>query len=82
MKKHRLRTKPEEVLFPVNSNLSIANQKSMSRPKLWTTKFLKISIIFLIISAWIYSGFPQIWHNPPEIQMTNLSTELYRFRYI
>jgi len=34
-------------------------------------KFLKISIIFLIISAWIFSGFPQIWQNPripPKIQ--------------
>ena len=27
-------------------------------------KFLKISIIFLIIFAWIFSGFPRIWQNP------------------
>ena len=37
----------------------------MSRVKLWTTKFLKISIIFLIIFGWIFSGFPPIWQNPP-----------------
>jgi hypothetical protein len=35
------------------------------------SKFLKISIIFLIIFSWIFSGFPAIWQNPripPEIQ--------------
>jgi len=35
------------------------------------SKSLKISIIFLIIFIWIFSGFPAIWQNPrvpPEIQ--------------
>jgi len=35
------------------------------------SKFLKISIIFLIIFAWIFSGFPAIWQNPripPSLQ--------------
>ena len=35
------------------------------------SKFLKISIIFLIIFSWIFSGFPAIWQNPripPEIK--------------
>ena len=39
----------------------------MSIPKMWINKMSKIariSIIFLIISAWIFSGFPQIWQNP------------------
>lgn len=31
MKKHRLRTKPEEVLFPVNSKCIIANHETLSR---------------------------------------------------
>jgi len=34
-------------------------------------KFLKISIIFLVITGWLFSGFPQIWQNPripPKIQ--------------
>ena len=34
-------------------------------------KFIKISVIFFIIFAWIFSGFPQIWQDPPippEIQ--------------
>ena len=40
----------------------------MSMPKLWKTnfnKFLKIFIVFLIIFTWIFSGWPQIWQNPP-----------------
>lgn len=68
MKKHRLRTKPEEVLFPVYSIISIANQESMSRAnseKNNFDKFLKIFIIFLVILGWIFSGFPQIWNDPP-----------------
>ncbi len=36
----------------------------MSSP-LSTSKFLRISIIFLVIFAWIFSGFPRIWNNPP-----------------
>ena len=28
-------------------------------------KFLKISIVFLIVFSWIFSGFPRIWQNPP-----------------
>lgn len=30
MKKHRLRTKPQEVLFPVDSNYMVANQNKKS----------------------------------------------------
>jgi len=28
-------------------------------------KFIKITIIFLIITSWIFSGWPRIWQNPP-----------------
>lgn len=34
-------------------------------------KFLKIILIFLLVFAWVFSGWPQIWQNPPippEIQ--------------
>jgi len=31
MKKHRSRTKPKEVLLPVDSNLMIAGRKKLSR---------------------------------------------------
>jgi len=34
-------------------------------------KFLKISIVFLVIIAWIFSGWPRIWEKPaipPEIE--------------
>ena len=48
MKKHRLRTKPEEVLFPVDSISIIANLKSMSTPKLWIN-FSKIMLVATII---------------------------------
>jgi len=43
------------------------------------SKSLKISIIFLIIFAWIFSGFPRIWHNPripPEIQVVKAANYL------
>jgi len=54
----------------------------MSIPKLWTTyfnKFLRISIVFLIILGWIFSGWPQIWQNPqipPKIQKTQAVTTI------
>jgi len=32
------------------------------------SKFLRVSIIFLIIFAWIFSGWPQIFNFPSEIQ--------------
>ena len=34
-------------------------------------KFLKVSVVFLVIFGWIFSGWPQIWQKPaipPEIQ--------------
>jgi hypothetical protein len=30
-----------------------------------TTKITKFLLIFLLITAWIFSGYPQIWQNPP-----------------
>jgi hypothetical protein len=39
----------------------------MSIPKLWKSKFSKISrflLIFLLIFAWIFSGWPRIWQKP------------------
>jgi len=36
-------------------------------------KFLRISIVFLVIFGWIFSGWPQIWQKPaipPEIENT------------
>jgi len=47
----------------------------MSRVKLGIIKFSKISqffLIFVLITAWLFSGFPQIWQKPripPEIQV-------------
>jgi hypothetical protein len=40
----------------------------MSRAKLWKTKTSKVAkflLIFVIIIAWIFSGWPQIWQEPP-----------------
>lgn len=40
-------------------------------------KFLQISIVFLVIFAWIFSGWPRIWQNPaipPEIQKIEAAT--------
>lgn len=34
-------------------------------------KFLKVSVIFLVIFAWFFSGWPQIWKEPsipPEVR--------------
>jgi len=31
-------------------------------------KFFKFIIVFLIITGWIFSGFPQIFNFPPKIQ--------------
>jgi len=28
-------------------------------------RVLKFFVIFLIIFSWIYSGWPQVWQNPP-----------------
>jgi len=39
----------------------------MSSAKLWKTKILKIARflpIFILMIGWIFSGWPQIWHNP------------------
>lgn len=36
--------------------------------KNFTDKFLKIFIIFLVILAWVFGGWPKIWNFPPEIQ--------------
>jgi len=48
-------------------------------------KITKFLIIFILITGWIFSGFPQIFNPstlsrtgfPPEIQETNLSTILF-----
>lgn len=40
----------------------------MSIPKMWISKVAKISkflLIFLVITGWIFSGWPPIWQNPP-----------------
>ncbi|MDP2864475.1 MAG: hypothetical protein Q8N73_02375 [bacterium] len=40
-------------------------------------KFLRISIVFLVIFAWIFSGWPQIWEKPqipPEIKQAQAAT--------
>lgn len=29
-----------------------------------TQKALQFIIVFLVITAWIFSGFPRIWQNP------------------
>ena len=28
-------------------------------------KLIKTTTLFLLIAAWIFSGFPQVWNNPP-----------------
>jgi len=54
----------------------------MSTPKMWISKILKISrflIIFLLITGWVFSGWPRIWKTPripQEIQKT-LAVETY-----
>lgn len=43
------------------------------------SKILKSFLIALLITAWIFSGWPQIWQNPripPKIQEAYLSTGL------
>jgi hypothetical protein len=49
----------------------------MSSVKLWITKYLKISVIFLIIFSWVFSGWPSLlefriqnleYRVPPKIQ--------------
>jgi len=58
----------------------------MSRARLWKSKLFKISrflLIFVLITAWLFSGFPRIWPHrkalgflrgkqnppfPPEVQ--------------
>jgi len=43
----------------------------MSSIKMWISKMSKIAtiskflLIFLLITGWIFSGWPQIWQNPP-----------------
>jgi hypothetical protein len=44
MKKHRKRTKPQEVLFPVYSDYILANQEEMSIARVWIT-FERLKII-------------------------------------
>jgi len=47
-------------------------------------KFLKISIIFLIIFVWIFSGWFQIWKNPPippEVQEVKAATATKTFTF-
>jgi len=42
----------------------------MSNPKMWISKVSKFLLIFILITAWLLSGFPAIWQNPkipPEI---------------
>ena len=40
----------------------------MSIAKMWINKVIKISrflLVFILIFAWIFSGWPQVWQNPP-----------------
>ena len=39
-------------------------------------KFLKFLIVFLVITGWIFSGWPQIWNFPPKIQKARAATGL------
>ena len=44
----------------------------MSSAKLWKTKILQIAqslLIFILITGWIFSGWPQIFNFPPKIQV-------------
>lgn len=48
-------------------------------------KYLQKFIIFIVIAAWLFSGFPPIWHNPnipPKIQEAKaLTTDTYYGAY-
>jgi hypothetical protein len=44
-------------------------------------KFLIFCVIFLIMGGWMFSGWPQIWQNPPippEVQKANADTTTLR----
>ena len=43
-------------------------------------KFSKFLLVFVIITGWIFSGWPQIWNNPsfpPEIQEAHATTDTF-----
>src|SRR3989338_6867559 len=49
----------------------------MSIPSLWITKMRKTSkflLIFILITGWIFSGWPQIFNFPPKIQQVRAAT--------
>jgi len=49
----------------------------MSIPSLWITKMRKTSkflLIFILITGWIFSGWPQIFNFPPKIQQARAAT--------
>lgn len=43
----------------------------------WPKKFLRVFFVFTFTVSWFFSGWPQIWHNPPilpkiqEVQATD-----------
>ena len=68
-----MRTKPHQGTLSVRDNSSIANHYFMSMPKLWI-KFFRTFVIFLVIFSWIFSGFPQIFNFPPEVEEARAQT--------
>jgi len=54
--------------------MEIDYNKFLKISKNFASKASRFLFIFLIITGWIFSGFPQIWQNPP---ITNLSTILF-----
>jgi len=42
------------------------------------SKIFKFFFIFILITGWIFSGWPWIWNFPPEIETANADTETLR----
>ena len=56
----------------------------MSSSKLWKTELSKISkflLVIVLISGWIFSGWPQIFNFPPKVQEAQaaIATKTYSF---
>jgi len=53
-------------------------QFNISRAKrVFFHKFLRISIVFLIIFAWIFSGWPQLGNFPPKVEKVEAGSQVY-----
>ena len=44
---------------------------------MWINKILKFSLIVILITGWIFSGWPQIFNFPPKIQQALAVTDTY-----